>query len=142
MSDVVWAVDPKRDHLEDLVLRMRRFAEDLCAARGIALRFSAPEESHRRIDARVRRQVHLMFKESLNNAVKHSGCASIAAALSMDGRGLQLRVADDGSGFDPAAVSEGNGLVSMRRRAEMMGGSMQLTTSAGAGTELRFTIPA
>jgi signal transduction histidine kinase/ligand-binding sensor domain-containing protein len=141
MSDVVWAVDPKHDRLDDLVLRMRRFAEDLCAARGIELSFSAPEDGARRLDAQVRRQIHLLFKESLNNAVKHSGCRRIQAELRMASHALTLRVTDDGVGFDSSAASDGHGLASMRRRCEALGGTLRIRSAPGDGTEVRISIP-
>jgi len=141
MSDVVWAVDPKRDRLEDLVLRMRRFAEELCAARDIELRFDTTPDGARRLDAQARRQIYLLFKESLNNAVKHSGCAVIGAELTLDANRLELRVADDGRGFDPRAAHEGHGLASMRRRSEALGGEVRIRSGLGQGTEIRFSIP-
>jgi signal transduction histidine kinase len=142
MSDVVWAVDPKKDRVEDLVLRMRRFAEELCAARGIELRFDATPDGARRLDAQSRRQIYLLFKESLNNAVKHSGCAVIDAKLRIEASRLELDVADDGGGFDPLAGHEGQGLSSMRRRAEALGGEMSIRSGRAQGTQVHFSIPA
>ena len=142
MSDLVWAVDPKRDRMEDLVLRMRRFSEGLCAARAIDLSFTAAGDEARRLPAQVRRQAFLLFKESLNNAVKHSGCRSITATLALEARLLRLEIADDGTGFDPDSATEGNGLASMRQRCRALGGVMELLTAPGQGTRLRFVLPA
>jgi len=141
MSDVVWAIDPRRDRMEDLVLRMRRFAEDLCAARDIELRFEAARDGTRRLDAQVRRQIHLLFKECVANAVKHSGCAVIGVAVELTAGRIVLSVTDDGGGFDLASAHDGNGLVSMRRRAEGLGGRMRLRSAPRQGTEVHFSIP-
>jgi signal transduction histidine kinase len=141
MSDIVWSVDPRRDHVGEVVTRMRRFAEELCAARGIRLDFDAPDRDTRRLEASLRRQLFLVFKEGLNNAVKHSGCRSVRVALRTGARALDLAVIDDGSGFDPARAPQGNGLASMRRRAHAVRGLLTLRSSPGAGTELRFSAP-
>ena len=60
MSDIVWAVNPQRDHLSDLTYRMRRFAEDLLDARDIEFTFRAPSlEKDIRLSADLRREVYL-----------------------------------------------------------------------------------
>jgi ligand-binding sensor domain-containing protein/signal transduction histidine kinase len=140
MSDVVWAVDPRRDRLDDLAMRMRRFAEEGCAARGLSLQFAAPADGERRMDSALRRQIFLVFKESVNNALKHSGCRAIDVRLEIDGGRIQLRVADDGCGFDPNAPHEGHGLASLRRRSREVGGTL-LIESGTSGAEVRFEAP-
>ena len=62
MSDIVWAVSPRRDRLTDLAQRMREFAEDVLVARQIDLRFTA-STSGVRLDPNLRREVYLIFKE-------------------------------------------------------------------------------
>ena len=56
-------------------------------------------------------------------------------------RDLQLAVVDDGRGFDPSRTHLGNGLASMRTRARSVGGSLELRSRPGDGTEIRFTTP-
>ncbi|HKF59616.1 MAG TPA: two-component regulator propeller domain-containing protein [Blastocatellia bacterium] len=146
MSDIVWAINPNRDHLSDLVHRMRRFASDVFTSRGIWLKFDAPsEDGDIELGANLRREVFLIFKETVNNIVKHSGCSSAAVKLLMDGGWLTLEVSDDGKGFDcsgnsdgpgtPAAAPRGgNGIPSMRKRAQEMGGRFDIVSAAGRGT--------
>jgi len=118
MSDIVWAVNPQRDTLQDLVRRMRRHAEEVFTLRDIRLDFSAPdEEQHQRLGVDVRRALFLIFKEAVNNAARHAQCERVEIELRADGPSLCLRVADDGRGFDPTMEGEGNGLLNMRRRA-------------------------
>jgi ligand-binding sensor domain-containing protein/signal transduction histidine kinase len=141
MSDIVWAVDPRRDGLPDLVRRMRLHAEELFAPRGIALGFDAPAEGRLRLGAGVRRDVFLVFKEALNNAARHSGCTRVEVGLRLEGGGLCLRVADDGSGFDASAESDGQGLASMRRRAQRLGAALEVASAPGKGTEVVLRVP-
>src|SRR5262249_33310650 len=75
MSDIVWAINPHRDNLSELTHRMRRFASDTFTARNIEFNLRLPgEEEDRRLEGNLRREVFLIFKESVNNAVRHSGC--------------------------------------------------------------------
>jgi signal transduction histidine kinase len=141
MSEVVWAVDPRHDRAEDLALRMRRFAEDLCAAQGIELKFSAKSPEGERMDARLRRQAFLIFKESVNNAAKHARCRTITIDLATDGHALDLVVVDDGLGFDPAAAASGTGLGSLRKRAVELGGSCEISSRPEEGTRVVVHAP-
>jgi signal transduction histidine kinase len=75
MSDIVWAINPQKDQLRDLTQRMRRFASDSFTARNIRFQLRLPNEDEDiRIYASLRREVFLIFKESVNNMVRHSGC--------------------------------------------------------------------
>src|SRR5262249_32377724 len=152
MSDIVWAINPKRDHLSDLVQRMRRFASDVFTARGISLSFDAPAPGYDiALGANLRREVFLIFKETINNIVKHSGCTTARVRLQMDGDWLELEVADDGKGFDctryvqndisaPSDARGGNGIPSMRKRAGEMGGGFDILSTLGSGTTTRLRV--
>jgi ligand-binding sensor domain-containing protein/two-component sensor histidine kinase len=142
MSDIVWAVNPKRDRLSDLTQRMRRHASDLFTARDIAFTFSAPDaQQDFALGADTRREVFLIFKEGVNNIARHSGCAAAEVEFRAGGGALELTLRDDGRGFDPAAESDGNGLDSMRRRASRLGGALDISTGNGHGTTVRLRAP-
>lgn len=137
MSDIVWVINPTRDQLSDLTQRMRRFASDVFSARDIAFTFRAPaDEQHLKVGADVRRQVFLIFKEAVNNIVRHSGCARAEIELRVEGGTFVLTVRDDGRGFDPTSAAEGNGLMNMRARALAMGGQLDVDSGAGRGTTI------
>jgi ligand-binding sensor domain-containing protein/signal transduction histidine kinase len=142
MSDIVWAVNPSRDHLRDLTQRMRRFAEDLLCARGIELEFRPPDSNRDvRVGADVRREVFLILKESVNNIASHSACTLAVIELQLERAWLVLQVRDDGCGFDLNGDRGGNGLASMRQRAKKLGGSLDLSSANGNGTTLILRVP-
>ncbi len=142
MGDIVWAINPRRDSLLDLVLRMRRFANEIFADPKIEFQFHAPEtEQDQKLGADLRRDVFLIFKEAVNNAVRHSGCANVEIELKLEPRWLVLKVSDDGSGFEPSVTSEGHGLVSMQRRAKALGGELRVLSRPGKGTEILLKVP-
>ncbi len=142
MSDIVWAINPKRDTLLDLVQRMRRFATEIFTPRGIEFQFHAPDADHDlKLGANVRRDLFLVFKEALNNAVRHSACTSASIDFQVERSWLVLTVRDDGRGFDFEAASEGQGLLSMTRRARGLGGELQVHSKPGEGTEICLRVP-
>jgi signal transduction histidine kinase len=142
MSDIVWAINPKRDNLDDLVHRMRRFASDTLAARNIAFTFRAPSgESALALGPDLRRELYLVFKESIHNAVKHSECERVEIVLDVRGGRLTLSVVDDGRGFDPGRETDGQGLASMSRRAERLGGSFRVDSAPGRGATVTLDVP-
>lgn len=141
MSDIVWAINPQRDHLLDLVRRMRQHAEQVFTTRGIRLAFRAPsEEQDIRLRADIRRDVFLIFKEAVNNAARHARCSEVEIEFGIaDGR-ISLSVSDNGAGFDPTQMSNGEGLASMRRRAERLGGACEVRSEKGKNTIVHVTI--
>lgn len=155
MSDIVWAINPQKDQLHDLTLRMRRFASDVLAAKGIDFEFAAPEQSGAApLNSNLRREVFLIFKESLNNIVKHSGADQVDIRFDIDARELRLTVTDNGAGFDAESAEHdesanlyadyqgGNGLPSMKRRAAEMGGEFRISSEKGRGTKVELRLPA
>jgi signal transduction histidine kinase len=142
MSDIVWAVNPNRDHLSDLSQRMRRFASDLLTAHDIVFHFNAQEtERPVRLDAHVRRQVFLIFKESIHNMVRHSACRNVKIELRIEKHAMHLTLADDGKGFDPQQESDGHGLMSMRQRAGTLGATLEITSQENHGTVISLKVP-
>ncbi len=144
MSDIVWAINPQKEQLKDLVQRMRRFASDVLGGRNVAFHFRAPEaEADHKLGADIRREVFLIFKESVNNLARHSGASQAEIDLRVDRNWLTLQVRDDGRGFDAAIGNggEGNGLASMRNRAGRLGGDLQIVSTPGQGTTINLRAP-
>jgi signal transduction histidine kinase/ligand-binding sensor domain-containing protein len=142
MSDIVWAINPDRDSLLDLTRKMRQHAEEVFALRDIELKFIAPDAAQDlALDAHVRRDLYLIFKELVSNAARHSECARAEIELRLERPRLTLTVFDDGRGFDPAAGTDGNGLVNIRRRAAALAGEFALVSRPGGGVRARLTVP-
>jgi signal transduction histidine kinase len=108
MSDIVWAINPKRDSLIDLTRRMRQHADELFTLRDIELRFSAPGAADNfRIGVDIRRDLLLIFKEAVNNAARHSRCSLVEIDLRVEGTRLVLAIIDNGIGFDSTRAGDG-----------------------------------
>lgn len=137
LRDVVWHVNPEHDTLDSMVRRMRSVASDLLA--DVDHRFSTNAGMDPRpIEMTTRRHVFLIFKELLNNVVRHSGAEVVQIAVMADGEQLRVQVQDDGVGFDPQAAGDGSGLASVRRRADEIGARLDIDSSPGSGTRARL----
>jgi len=142
MSDIVWAINPKGDSLQNLIQRMRRFASDGFTARNIGFEFRAPElDRHVEMGADLRREVFLLFKEAVNNVLRHSTCTRAEIEVNFDGHNVCLRVSDNGKGFDTTSDSDGHGLVSIRQRARKLAGTLEVTSAPGNGTTIALRAP-
>jgi signal transduction histidine kinase/ligand-binding sensor domain-containing protein len=141
MADIVWVINPERDRLSDLIGRMRSLANEMTELCDINLKIdsSGVENRDLNLGADLRREIYLIFKETLNNLVKHSNCEGAEIEFRLDADEFVFTVKDDGRGFDPekngnGARRGGNGLINMRKRAENLGGSYRIESKIGAGT--------
>ena len=139
LRDIVWVVNPDKDRLDELVARMRSFAAELLA--GHELRFTAPPTGlERTIPMEIRHDVHLVFKEAMGNIARHARAARVAVELAVAADRLRLHIEDDGIGFVPGRHS-GTGLASMRRRADALGGTLDIDSAPGRGTRIELIVP-
>jgi signal transduction histidine kinase/ligand-binding sensor domain-containing protein len=146
MSDIVWAINPKNDKLEALMSRMKEFAADLCEAQGIDLNFQMPPELEMvSIDLAKRKNLFLVFKEAVNNAVKYSGCTLLRIELELINNRLPtaigMTIKDNGKGFDKTTVTHGNGLYNMQERVNECNGTLQIKSCKEQGTIVTLEIP-
>lgn len=137
MSDIVWAINPKKDSLADLTRRMRRYAEEILERREIRLEFDAPPVApDLKLDANLRRNIYLVFKESLNNIVRHAEASRVEIDFRFENGELILNITDNGRGFDAEREFDGNGLLSMKKRAAELKGSLKINSAENEGTTI------
>jgi len=139
MGDIVWLINPRRDSLYELFLRLKDSYAELFDCTGAQLEVGdlSPFEGVR-LPMAFRQDLHLLFKEALCNALRHSGCRRAELLVTLHGRQLEVELRDDGRGFDPERRNgHGEGLETMRRRAVRLGGRLILE-STPAGTAVRF----
>lgn len=100
MNDIVWSVNTDHDTLEDLVDRMRAYAQPLCESLDVDLKFVLDSGMvARKLGMEARKNIYLIFKEAVNNAAKHSRCTEIMVRFGQVGGKLELVVLDDGIGI-------------------------------------------
>ncbi len=144
MSDIVWAVDPRKDRLADLIQRMRQVTFNLLEAEERCVAFQAPEEREiERIGLGPDRRRHLLliFKEAITNIARHAQAEHVRVEMELEARTLRLTIRDDGRGFDPHAHYEGHGLASLRRRAAALHAALRIDSAPGNGTTIQVVVP-
>ncbi|MDH3590894.1 MAG: ATP-binding protein, partial [Planctomycetota bacterium] len=142
MAEIVWAINPQRDTPQDLVQRMRRFADDVLSSEHTRVTFETEGWSGAGpLGPRLRRDLFLMLKEAVHNVAKHAEAAHVRIRLSREGRRLRMLIEDDGRGFDPAVKTDGLGRPSIADRARRLGGRARIESTPGRGTRVEIEIP-
>lgn len=140
MSDIVWAINPVNDDGDKLIKKMENYARDICAIQDIQLQFTADEKlNEMKFPLEHRKNIYLVFKEALNNALKYAGASQIAVSFSRNGKGLKLIIKDNGKGFDTIHVPGGNGLKNMKQRAAEINASLDIRSEQQKGTEVSLS---
>jgi signal transduction histidine kinase len=140
MDDIVWAINPRHDTMEELLSRMKEFAAELLEPVNIDYQFEEKGDLRTmKLDVQRRKELYLLFKEAVNNATKYSGCQMISILLEQEHGSLRMEVCDDGRGFDEGQVRGGNGLNNMRERAASMNGRLLIDSAVGRGTKIVLT---
>lgn len=137
MDDIIWSINPRNDSLENLLLRIKRFASNLFEARNIDYNITIQDHlSQLKFSMEERQHIYLILKESINNLVKYSNATLATINISFDQCVFEIRVRDNGIGFEMADNFDGNGILSMKNRAAMMDADLSVLTSLGSGTEI------
>ncbi|MFN0212955.1 MAG: 7TM diverse intracellular signaling domain-containing protein [Saprospiraceae bacterium] len=142
ISDLIWAVKPHPDYLNDIADRMREYAQKFLDAKDIDYQLNIPRNLPvMELDIEARRNTYLIFKEAINNAMKHSECSQMDISLLADAEKMTLLVADNGIGFDVEEKGAiGVGLSSMHKRAADIGAELKIISEANKGTKVSFKL--
>ncbi|HXM40286.1 MAG TPA: two-component regulator propeller domain-containing protein [Bryobacteraceae bacterium] len=146
MGDVVWSIRAEPESVDSLIRRMREFAGDLLESQGIGFALRVPEKRpHLQLSLHARRQLLLIFKECIHNAARHSRCTAVVAEFEVASQEIMLRVRDNGRGIESIGGEPGrnggNGIPSMKKRAESLGGRMEWMASPGGGCTVAVHLP-
>jgi two-component system sensor histidine kinase UhpB len=140
MADIVWSINPGNDTLDEIILHMKEFAAEILEPKNINYHFEEIGSiKNLKIDATIRKNLFLIFKEALNNAMKYSQCTEIRIRLALASTRLTLEINDNGDGFNFKEIKPGNGLNNMRDRAVLMNGQLEIKTAPYQGTHISIS---
>lgn len=135
LSDIVWNINPKYDDLDQLFIRMKRYAADMFDGKNIRASLDFPDTAEKlSMPMDQRRDFYLIFKEAINNLVKYSDATNATVRVLTDHQTIHLEVNDNGKGFDQSNMQFGNGLENMKQRAEKWKAILQIVSDPGNGT--------
>ncbi|MEJ7736714.1 MAG: triple tyrosine motif-containing protein [Chitinophagaceae bacterium] len=141
MNDIVWAVNPNNDSMMDIIARMQHFASGILEKKNMILQFDAsPELETIKLDMHERKNMYLIFKETINNAVKYAKCGTVKVKIHTADQKIIMKIEDDGEGFDTTKKYMGNGLPNLRKRAEEINGTLLIDAVSGQGTVVMLTL--
>jgi signal transduction histidine kinase len=142
ISDIIWSVNPKMDSMRQAIARMRLFGADITEYAGIQFTFSVDDDvADLPLDMLSRKNLYLIYKEAVNNAVKYSNCHKINIHLSQSNGVFTMVIEDDGVGIKMDGTSRvGNGITNMKERAHFIGATLTISSASGNGTRLTLII--
>ncbi len=137
MDDIVWSINPANDTLENLLLRIKRFASKVFEAKNINYEILIDESvKDVKLSMEYTQHIYLILKEAINNLIKYSQCTQASIKVKHQNKILSLYLSDNGVGFDKNSIQYGNGLLSMQHRSQLMGSALIIETKPGEGTKI------
>jgi PAS domain S-box-containing protein len=137
-----WELRPAA--LDDLGLKavLANYVDEWSHHSNVRARFHAEGVGDDRVAPELEATLYRIAQEALNNVARHAHAQSVGVVLERRGRTLSLVIEDDGVGFDAATISNKMiGVVGMRERAAVVGGSLDIEPTPGGGTTVRARVP-
>ena len=141
-KDILWALDPKSDNLYEIVCHIAEFGADLFQDTDIVFNIDGVNEhlAETKFPMEYSRNVSMIFKESLNNILRHSGARRVDLKIAELDNSVQIALSDNGIGFDRDEGHKGHGLKNIFLRADRIGAQLKLDASKGHGAAVTLVI--
>lgn len=142
IDDMIWNIRPENDDFENFFVRLRDHTVQTLQAQDIdiTIDFSINNQAGS-LSMEVRRNIFLIVKEALHNITKHAQAKHVDMKLSIEKGMLVIKMVDDGKGFDIQKPSSRNGLRNMTSRATEVGGTFEIKSEIGKGSEITLSVP-
>ncbi len=139
---IVWAVDPEDNSLQSLADYLSGYAGDFFSHTAIACRFKVPVSfPPATMEGRVRHELLMAVKETLNNIVRHAGATEVEFRMTMTEAGLEIEITDNGKGIEQTTPGSGHGLKNLSTRLQKLGGSCVVKARPDGGTAVKICLP-
>lgn len=142
MGDIIWAINLSKAKNITFGERIKDYIFKLNVKNDINFQIQVPEWFDDGLTQPIhRKNFILIVKEAVNNIYKYSKADACVIKIEENGENIDLKIQDNGVGFDPSSIMTGNGLTSMEHRIDAVGGSLKIRSELGKGTQLLFTFP-
>ena len=137
-KDFIWSIDPRNNNLKEVFYKIRDYGEEVFDTTDIKFKVKNGISSNANVNLPpgFTRQVVLIFKEAINNTIKHAGCSEVSFSVSMYPNMFIVKLSDDGIGFDTEEIKYYNGLKKMKFRGEKIKGDLVFNSGPEKGTEI------
>jgi signal transduction histidine kinase/ligand-binding sensor domain-containing protein len=143
LDEIVWAINPAKDTPEALSDYFIRYAQTLLQSAGLRCRLAVGTgEGEGGLNAEIRHQLFLAFKEALNNVITHARATEVHIGIELAAGQWRIRVVDNGVGLaEAAARGSPDGIAGMRERLARLGGRCEIKGAPEQGTSVTFLLP-
>lgn len=139
LNDIVWMTNPDQDSLQNLIFKLEEYAHQMAHIKNIKVK-STEKISSMDLLVDTRRNLFLICKEAINNAIKYSNCTLLELEFELDNELLKIRIMDNGQGFNVQEVKAGNGLINMQKRAKEINAYFSNRSIPNVGTEIQIKL--
>ena len=142
MRDIVWLIRPGEETWAQMLTRFRETAAKLLRAHDYTFNVTG-SSSDVRLPLEFKRDLFLIYKESLNNIVRHAKAEKVSIEIDCRRSRLEVTIEDDGIGFNNLdhEFREGNGLRNLRMRAQAIGANLKVRSALTEGTRIHLSVP-
>ncbi|TDP60720.1 sensor histidine kinase [Flavobacterium dankookense] len=141
IGDIIWSMKPGKEEFMTISTRIKNFANDILGATLINYKIQINTQLDTLItDISTRKNIVLVTKEAINNAVKYSKATNVIIRLSIENNQILLKITDDGVGFDSTMI-KGNGITNINKRITELNGKLEIISSPNNGATIKATIP-
>ncbi len=141
LDAIVWLIDSNKETLGDLVSKCRSISNELLVNHQVNfIAEVSRDQSEIILSSNTKRHLFLFIKEAINNLLKHASADSASISLRFIGSTFEIKIVDDGSGFNPESTLRGNGLESMNYRANQLGAEFEILSEVCVGTTIKLLV--
>jgi signal transduction histidine kinase len=144
---LAWELRPTELDQLGLTDSLKSFVREWSTTYGIAAEFHSFKDKNGRFEPALETNLYRIVQEGLNNILKHADATNVSVLLDQRDDLLVLIIEDDGKGFDPEGrrrngkPANGLGLIGMRERTALLGGTLEIESRAGEGTTVYARVP-
>jgi signal transduction histidine kinase len=138
-KDIIWSLSSRNDGLYEVTEHIKDIGMDLFNETAIDFNYNHNVNSYnsKKLKLDYSRNLTMIFKEAYSNILKYSKATKVDVKVMLaDNNELQIKIEDNGTGFDKAAVETGNGLRNMENRVKRMNGEINIASRSGLGTQI------
>lgn len=141
VNDIVWSLNAEKNNLKALQNHLITYADETITNSNMTCSIEAVTNMPSRvIEQEIKKNIYLLYKEAINNVLKHAEATNVTVQFKYKLKKLQITITDDGKGFDFDTIIKGNGLDSMQNRIKQLQGKIEFLPNRPKGTIVKFEL--